>query len=80
MLPLASHVTAVIQDALQAHMLVRATNMHPLFLLCQSLDSGAITPHFHVVFDDWFATTSSDHLTAPEVGSMEWNKVFGGSE
>ena len=49
----------------------------PLML---SLDLGAITPQFHVVFDDWFATVSSDHSTVPDVGSMEWNKLFGDSE
>ena len=33
--------------------------------LVLNLDTGAITPQFHVVFDDWFTTvpTSVDDLT-----------------
>ena len=40
-------------------------------------ETGAITPQFHVVFDDWFATiaTSADNL--PDFNSDEWAKLFG---
>jgi hypothetical protein len=42
-------------------------------------DSGAITPQFHVVFDDWFATVSSVADTLPDFHSPEWAELFGDS-
>ncbi len=39
--------------------------------------TGSITPQFHVVFDDWFATVGSDHEDTPDFMSDEWNKMFG---
>lgn len=42
-------------------------------------DTGAITPAFHVVFDDWFATVSSSADTLPDFNSDEWAKMFGES-
>ena len=44
-----------------------------------NLETGAITPQFHVVFDDWFATVTSDPASLPDFGSPEWDKVFGDS-
>ena len=41
--------------------------------------TGSITPQFHVVFDDWFATVGSDHEDTPDFMSDEWNKMFGES-
>ena len=41
--------------------------------------TGSITPQFHVVFDDWFATVSSDVSDLPDFNSPEWNKLFGDS-
>jgi hypothetical protein len=38
-------------------------------------DTGAITPAFHIVFDDWFATVASDSL--PDFGSPDWQRLFG---
>ena len=48
--------------------------------LVLNLSTGAITPQFHVVFDDWFATIGSDHGKLPDFSSNEWNKMFGDSE
>ena len=47
--------------------------------LALSTSTGAITPQFHVVFDDWFATVGSDHDALPDFSSDEWNKMFGSS-
>ena len=41
--------------------------------------TGSITPQFHVVFDDWFATVSSEVSDLPDFNSPEWNKLFGDS-
>ena len=44
--------------------------------LVLNLDTGTITPQFHVVFDDWFitATTSIDDL--PDIDSPAWSKCL----
>ena len=47
--------------------------------LVLNLETGAITPQFHVVFDDWFAMVTSDPDKLPDFGSPEWDKVFGDS-
>ena len=39
--------------------------------------TGTITPKFHVVFDDWFATVSSDVGDLPDMNSPEWGAIFG---
>ena len=44
-----------------------------------NLDTGAITPQFHVVFDDWFATVSSTIGSLPDFSSDAWMKLFGDS-
>ena len=41
--------------------------------------TGAITPQFHVVFDDWFATVSATSKDLPNFSSKEWIKLFGDS-
>ena len=41
--------------------------------------TGSITAQFHVVFDDWFATVSSDSEQLPDFCSDEWLKMFGDS-
>jgi hypothetical protein len=44
-------------------------------------DTGAITPQFHVIFDDWFATVSSQtDEDPPDLESPAWTKLFGDSE
>ena len=48
--------------------------------LVLNMSTGAITPQFHVVFDDWFATIGSDHDRIPDFSSNEWNKMFGNSQ
>ena len=41
--------------------------------------TGTITPQFHVVFDDWFATVSSSVDDLPDFNSNEWRQLFGDS-
>ena len=40
-------------------------------------NTGTITPKFNVVFDDWFATVSSDVGDMPDMNSPEWGAIFG---
>ena len=42
-------------------------------------ETGAITPQFHVVFDDWFETISVDPTTLPDFSTPEWTQLFGDS-
>ena len=46
-------------------------------LLVLNPNTGSITPQFHVVFDDWFATVTSKIDNLPN--SYEWRKLFGNS-
>lgn len=41
--------------------------------------TGSLTPQFHVVFDDWFATVPSHSGDAPDFTSESWYKMFGES-
>ena len=41
--------------------------------------TGAITPQFHVVFDDWFETIATDPTNLPDFQSPEWSRLFGDS-
>jgi hypothetical protein len=50
--------------------------MVPLVL---KLESGAITPQFHVTFDDWFATVVADPSKFPDFDSPDWHALFGDS-
>ncbi|KAL7578662.1 hypothetical protein ACA910_009804 [Epithemia clementina (nom. ined.)] len=52
-----------------------ATNV-PLVL---NFQTGAITPQFHVVFDDWFATVTASVDDLPDFQSPEWALMFGDS-
>ena len=47
--------------------------------LVLNLQTGSITPQFHVVFDDWFATVSTNDDNMPDFNSDEWSKMFGES-
>ena len=47
--------------------------------LVLNISTGAITPQFHVVFDDWFATVPSEDEDIPNFNSDDWNKMFGES-
>ena len=47
--------------------------------LCLSLESGAITPQFHVVFDEDFTTVGSDPSNLPDFTTPEWQELFGAS-
>ena len=47
--------------------------------LVLNISTGSLTPQFHVVFDDWFATVSSTDGQGPDFTSKEWNKMFGDS-
>ena len=44
--------------------------------LVLSLDTGAITPQFQVIFDDWFTTVTSDQTSLPHLGTPEWENLF----
>ena len=48
--------------------------------LVLSLDTGTITPQFHVVFDDWFATVATSVDDLPDFNSTAWSKMFGDSD
>lgn len=41
--------------------------------------TGAMTHQFHVVFDDWFATVTSDIESLPDFNTPEWREMFGES-
>jgi Zinc knuckle len=41
--------------------------------------TGAIVTNYHVVFDDWFTTVSSDPSRLPDFGTDEWERLFGDS-
>jgi hypothetical protein len=43
------------------------------------LETGYIKTAFHIVFDDWFATVSSDVSQLPDFNSDAWYKLFGES-
>jgi transposase InsO family protein len=45
-----------------------------------NLDTGAITPQFQVMFDDWFSTVTSTISEIPNFTEDVWQKMFGESE
>ena len=47
--------------------------------LVLNLETGAISPQFHIVFDDWFTTVATNPEDLPDFGSAEWEKLFGDS-
>ena len=47
--------------------------------LVLNVATGAVTPQFHIVFDDWFATVPSYDGDAPDFTDDDWNKLFGNS-
>ena len=47
--------------------------------LVLNISTGSITPQFHIVFDDWFATVPSSGVDTPDFSSPAWNKMFGES-
>ena len=48
--------------------------------LVLNLDTGTITPQFHVIFDDWFTTVATSVDNLPDFTSSVWSKMFGDSE
>ena len=48
----------------------------PLIL---NLDTGAITAQYHVVFDDWFNTVTSDCNELPDFQHESWRNMFSDS-
>jgi hypothetical protein len=42
-------------------------------------ESGYITPQYHVVFDDWFATVSTNVDALPDFNTTRWARLFGDS-
>ena len=47
--------------------------------LVLNTSTGYISPQFHVVFDDWFATVGSSDEETPDFQSKEWLSMFGSS-
>ena len=41
-----------------------------------NLDTGAITPPFHVVFDNWFTTVTTSIDDLPDFNFSAWSKMF----
>ena len=48
--------------------------------LVLNLDTGVITPKFHVVFHDCFTTVATSVDDLPDFNSAAWLKMFGDSE
>ena len=40
-------------------------------------ETGYITPQFHIVFDDWFATVATNVDALPDFNSNRWARLFG---
>ena len=40
-------------------------------------ETGVISPQFHVVVDEWFATIATSVGEIPDFGKEEWTKMFG---
>jgi len=57
----------------------RAENYASSIPLVLNLDTGSITPQFHIVVDNWFATVASSVDSLPEFNSDDWEKMFGDS-
>jgi hypothetical protein len=47
--------------------------------LVLNFDTGSITPQFHVVLDNWFATIATDINDLPDFSSESWASLFGES-
>jgi hypothetical protein len=45
----------------------------------QSPWSGYITPQYHIVFDDWFATVATNVDALPDFNTTRWARLFGDS-
>ena len=45
--------------------------------LCYNMDTGFVTPQYHCIFDDWFATVGTSLDDMPNVNSPEWQTLFG---
>ena len=62
------------------HLYVGMSNKHSSSVpLCLNLETGAITPQFHVVFDENFATIATTVEDLPDFSSPQWNSLFGSS-
>jgi hypothetical protein len=42
-------------------------------------ETGYITPQYHIVFDDWFATVATNVDALPDFNAMRWASLFGDS-
>jgi len=62
------------------HLYVGMSSKHSsLVPLCLNLETGAITPQFHVVFDEEFATIATKVEDLPDFDSPQWHSLFGSS-
>ena len=56
-----------------------ANHSHSIPLIL-SLDTGKITPQYHIVFDDWFNTVSTTDGTPIDFNHPDWYQTFGLTE
>ncbi|KAI2502759.1 hypothetical protein MHU86_11663 [Fragilaria crotonensis] len=42
-------------------------------------ETGYITPQYHIVFDDWFATVATNVDALPDFNTTRWARLFGDS-
>jgi hypothetical protein len=43
-------------------------------------ETGYITPQYHIVFDDWFATVATNVDALPDFNRTHWARLFGNSK
>jgi hypothetical protein len=43
-------------------------------------ETGYITPQYHIVFDDWFATVATNVDALPDFNTTRWARLFGDSK
>ena len=69
------------QDLFAASTWVSPRNIQALCTvpLVLNPDTGYITPQFHIVFDDWFATVATNVDALPDFNSNRWARLFGDS-
>jgi hypothetical protein len=66
------------RSARQIYVGILSPNKHASSVpLCLNIDTGAITPQFHVVFDEELATVTTKLEDLPDFQSPQWNELFG---
>ena len=63
------------------HQYMGASNDHSSSIpLVLSLDTGKITPQYHVMFDNWFQTVSATDAAQPNFDHDDWYNTFGSTD